>query len=103
VAAAACAALGASSLALGGSGSASAARQRVVAAAAAGGSAGRKAGGRAARKKGELPTKACATCGLAFEYRAKWSKVWDEVRYCSERCRRNRGQAAAAGDARPAQ
>ncbi len=36
------------------------------------------------------PTKTCATCGLPFEWRKKWEKVWDEVKYCSERCRRGR-------------
>ncbi len=45
------------------------------------------------RKKGDLPTKTCATCGLPFAWRRKWAAVWDEVRYCSERCRRARGQA----------
>ncbi|HAN16515.1 MAG: DUF2256 domain-containing protein [Proteobacteria bacterium] len=44
----------------------------------------------AARRKGQLPTKVCLTCGLPFEWRKKWLTVWDEVRYCSERCRRNR-------------
>jgi len=39
------------------------------------------------RKKGDLPTKTCATCGLPFTWRKKWEKVWDEVRYCSDRCR----------------
>lgn len=42
------------------------------------------------RRKGQLPTKACATCGRPFEWRKKWAAVWDEVRYCSERCRRGR-------------
>ncbi|MCA6329365.1 MAG: DUF2256 domain-containing protein, partial [Phenylobacterium sp.] len=23
-----------------------------------------------------------------FAWRKKWEKVWDEVKYCSERCRR---------------
>ena len=46
-----------------------------------------------ARKKGDLPTKTCATCGLPFTWRRKWAAVWDEVRYCSERCRRARGKA----------
>ena len=42
------------------------------------------------RKKGDLPTKDCATCGLPFAWRKKWAKVWDEVKYCSDRCRRER-------------
>jgi hypothetical protein len=38
-------------------------------------------------KKGDLPTKTCATCGRPFTWRKKWARVWDEVRYCSDRCR----------------
>ncbi len=43
------------------------------------------------RKKGDLPTKICATCARPFAWRKKWEKVWDEVRYCSDRCRDGRG------------
>ena len=42
------------------------------------------------RKKGDLPEKTCATCGRPFAWRKKWEKVWDEVRYCSDRCRGER-------------
>ena len=38
-------------------------------------------------KKRDLPVKTCATCGKPFTWRKKWEKVWDEVRYCSDRCR----------------
>lgn len=38
-------------------------------------------------KKGDLPRKTCAHCGLPMVWRKKWEKVWDEVRYCSDRCR----------------
>ncbi|AXI53198.1 DUF2256 domain-containing protein [Sulfitobacter sp. JL08] len=38
-------------------------------------------------KKSDLPQKTCATCGRPFSWRKKWSKVWDDVRYCSQRCR----------------
>ncbi|RMO20586.1 hypothetical protein ALQ47_101036 [Pseudomonas cichorii] len=41
-------------------------------------------------KKSELPVKTCATCGLPFTWRKKWARCWDEVRYCSERCRRHK-------------
>ena len=43
------------------------------------------------RKKTDLPEKTCATCGRPFVWRKKWARVWDEVRYCSERCKRGRG------------
>ncbi|MEM7616655.1 MAG: DUF2256 domain-containing protein [Pseudomonadota bacterium] len=40
------------------------------------------------RKKGDLPQKPCASCGRPFTWRKKWAAVWEEVRYCSDRCRR---------------
>jgi len=39
------------------------------------------------RKKSDLPGKLCATCGLPFTWRKKWEKNWDEVRFCSQKCR----------------
>ncbi|HEX8551588.1 MAG TPA: DUF2256 domain-containing protein [Abditibacteriaceae bacterium] len=39
-------------------------------------------------KKGDLPVKICAVCHRPFAWRRKWAKVWDDVKYCSERCRR---------------
>ncbi|MHA0033829.1 DUF2256 domain-containing protein [Deinococcus radiodurans] len=36
----------------------------------------------------ERPSKICARCGLPFSWRKKWERDWDNVRYCSERCRR---------------
>jgi hypothetical protein len=36
----------------------------------------------------DRPTKICAGCGRPFQWRRKWKAVWDEVRWCSERCRR---------------
>ncbi|WP_186515817.1 DUF2256 domain-containing protein [Synechococcus sp. PROS-9-1] len=41
------------------------------------------------------PTKICVVCGRPFQWRRKWKDVWDEVRYCSERCRRRSGTSAA--------
>ncbi|MCI5098411.1 MAG: DUF2256 domain-containing protein [Rhodobacteraceae bacterium] len=41
-------------------------------------------------KKSDLPQKTCVVCGRPFAWRRKWARVWDEVRYCSERCRRSR-------------
>lgn len=42
-------------------------------------------------KKGDLPTKLCPVCQRPFTWRKKWERNWAEVRYCSERCRRQRG------------
>ncbi|MDE2319745.1 MAG: DUF2256 domain-containing protein [Rhodospirillales bacterium] len=43
--------------------------------------------------KADLPVKICAVCQRPFAWRKKWSKVWEEVRYCSDACRR-RGEGA---------
>ncbi|MGC6483409.1 MAG: DUF2256 domain-containing protein [Synechococcus sp.] len=42
----------------------------------------------------ERPTKVCPVCGRPFQWRKKWKEVWDEVRYCSERCRRQKNRLA---------
>ncbi|MGN6608803.1 MAG: DUF2256 domain-containing protein [Jatrophihabitans sp.] len=34
------------------------------------------------------PSKTCASCGRRFEWRKKWERDWDAVRYCSTACRR---------------
>ncbi len=41
------------------------------------------------RKKADLPSKVCPICERSFTWRKKWTKDWDQVRYCSERCRRS--------------
>ena len=33
-------------------------------------------------------TKTCAACGRTIEWRKKWERDWDEVRWCSDACRR---------------
>ena len=38
--------------------------------------------------KANLPTKIYVVCKRPFTWRKKWEKVWDEVRYCSDACRR---------------
>ncbi|CEL95326.1 unnamed protein product [Vitrella brassicaformis CCMP3155] len=48
--------------------------------------------------KSNLPSKICVVCERPFEWRKKWERCWDEVKYCSERCRRvakRRGAKAA--------
>jgi hypothetical protein len=37
-----------------------------------------------------VQVKTCESCGRTIEWRKKWADVWDEVRYCSGRCRRRR-------------
>ncbi|MFD2828714.1 DUF2256 domain-containing protein [Leeuwenhoekiella polynyae] len=43
-----------------------------------------------AHKKVNLPQKICLTCEKPFTWRKKWEKKWQDVTYCSERCRRNK-------------
>ena len=38
-------------------------------------------------RKGDLPGKICLACNRPFAWRKKWARDWDQVRYCSERCR----------------
>ncbi|MEM6628599.1 MAG: DUF2256 domain-containing protein [Bacteroidota bacterium] len=40
--------------------------------------------------KSNLPEKICPVCNRPFSWRKKWAGCWEEVRYCSERCRRER-------------
>ncbi len=40
-------------------------------------------------KKTNLPFKICIICKKKFDWRKKWSKDWNDVKYCSEKCRRN--------------
>ncbi|MEO1065012.1 MAG: DUF2256 and DUF3253 domain-containing protein [Actinomycetota bacterium] len=35
-------------------------------------------------------SKPCASCGRTIEWRAKWARDWDDVRYCSDACRRRK-------------
>jgi hypothetical protein len=39
-------------------------------------------------KKENLPEKICALCGRPMVWRKAWAKNWDQVKYCSERCKR---------------
>ncbi|MGO2339013.1 MAG: DUF2256 domain-containing protein [Psychrobacter sp.] len=43
-----------------------------------------------AHKKVNLPQKTCSVCQRSFTWRKKWEKDWEQVIYCSERCRRAR-------------
>ncbi|WP_375186363.1 DUF2256 domain-containing protein [Aquabacterium sp.] len=39
------------------------------------------------RTKSQLPTKVCACCQRPFVWRKKWERDWENVKYCSDRCR----------------
>lgn len=54
-------------------------------------------------KKADLPTKTCPVCNRPFTWRKKWERVWDEVKYCSDRCRndaRSRGERSESDTSR---
>lgn len=34
--------------------------------------------------------KTCLVCGRIINPRQKWEKNWDQIKYCSEKCRRNK-------------
>ncbi len=34
--------------------------------------------------------KTCASCGRTIAWRKKWERDWDDVRYCSDACRRSK-------------
>jgi hypothetical protein len=48
--------------------------------------------------KQKLPSKICVVCSREFSWRKKWRRDWDQVVYCSERCRRSRN---AVGNNQP--
>jgi hypothetical protein len=39
-------------------------------------------------QRAAAPTKQCLACGRTITWRKKWERDWDEVRYCSDACRR---------------
>jgi hypothetical protein len=41
-------------------------------------------------KKEHLPQKKCLVCQRPFSWRKKWEKDWENVKYCSEKCRRTK-------------
>lgn len=47
--------------------------------------------------KAQLPSKPCLACGRPMSWRKAWARNWDEVRYCSEACRKNKPRAPAPG------
>lgn len=44
-------------------------------------------------KKQNLPQKICIVCERPFTWRKKWEKVWDAVKYCSDKCRMQKSKS----------
>lgn len=40
--------------------------------------------------KAGLPSKICVSCGRPMTWRRRWAKDWEQVKYCSDACRRNK-------------
>ena len=36
------------------------------------------------------PSKTCVSCGRTITWRKKWERDWEQVRYCSDGCRRTK-------------
>ncbi len=43
--------------------------------------------------KAGLPSKLCLACGRPMSWRRSWAKNWAELKFCSERCRRSKGNS----------
>ncbi|MEM9679741.1 MAG: DUF2256 domain-containing protein [Bacteroidota bacterium] len=41
-------------------------------------------------KKQHLPSKLCPVCSRSFVWRKKWEKNWEYVKYCSDKCRKQK-------------
>ncbi|MFY8171649.1 MAG: DUF2256 domain-containing protein [Sphingobacteriaceae bacterium] len=41
-------------------------------------------------KKENFPSKICLCCNRPFSWRKKWKLNWEQVLYCSDKCRKNR-------------
>lgn len=41
--------------------------------------------------------KTCKTCGRTMSWRKKWERCWDEVKYCSDKCRKSKPSTEDGG------
>ncbi|MBC7419259.1 MAG: DUF2256 and DUF3253 domain-containing protein [Bdellovibrio sp.] len=46
----------------------------------------------AAKNEKTPESKVCESCGREITYRKKWARNWDNVKYCSDECRRNKNK-----------
>ena len=40
--------------------------------------------------KSKLPSKLCCVCLRNFNWRKKWERDWDNVKYCSKKCQQKK-------------
>ncbi|TAG45828.1 MAG: DUF2256 domain-containing protein [Betaproteobacteria bacterium] len=43
--------------------------------------------------KSTLPSKICEVCQRPMTWRKSWAKNWEQVKYCSDKCRANKKPA----------
>ena len=46
-------------------------------------------------------SKICVVCNRPMTWRRKWSKNWEEVKFCSDACRRNKNSVARLVSSEP--
>lgn len=46
--------------------------------------------------KQSLPSKLCVACRKPMTWRKRWARDWDQVKYCSDRCRKSGAVASCA-------
>jgi len=46
------------------------------------------------RRKADLPTRDCVACARPMVWRRKWALNWEQVKYCSDACRRGTPRGA---------
>lgn len=39
-----------------------------------------------------MESKICSSCGRTIEYRKKWARNWDDIKFCSDECRKNKNR-----------
>ena len=48
--------------------------------------------------KSSLPSKICLACGREMTWRKSWAKNWDDVKYCSDKCRSDKSKIKSKQD-----
>jgi hypothetical protein len=44
--------------------------------------------------KSTLPSKFCFACAREMVWRKSWAKNWEQVKFCSEKCRGSKSKAS---------
>ncbi len=49
------------------------------------------------RASSSRKSKLCEVCGRTIEWRKKWERSWESVKYCSDQCRAKKAETKASG------